>query len=166
MPLVLVLVLQLLLATVTGAPAAPPTASPLPRGAALFAHTGLVVEAWVNDADLQRGDLGDLSDFFASGFTPTFYGAPWWAPVMMADPRATGWSMSTVGSARFNVSPPPGAAVLTTNQTGHRDQLVSICLGDEDQYNTSTVTAWQSWAELAHAQEPGAIIHTNQWLGE
>jgi hypothetical protein len=152
-------------ATATAPLPLPPASAP--RGAQLFAERGLLVEAWVNDADLARGDLGDLDDFFESGFLPTFYNVgSWWGAAIMADPRAGEWSIASVGEARYNVPPAAAARLLSANQSARAADLASLCLGDENQYNRSVVEAWAAWAALAHAQVPRAAIHTNQWLGE
>ncbi len=162
-------VFAMLLLTAAGLSRAP--APPSSRGAQLFAERGLLVEAWVNDADLTRGDLGDLDDFFESGFVPTFYATgSWWGPDIMGDPRASEWSLASVGEARYNVPPVPGnegsPRLLSANQSTRASDLASLCLGDENQYNRSLASAWAEWAALAHTQVPRAAIHTNQWLGE
>ena len=138
-----------------------------PRGAQLFAERGLLVEAWVNDVDLARGDLGDMDDFFESGFVPTFYGTgSWWGKQIMADPRASEWSIASVGEARYNVPPASGAQLLSAKQSVRAADLASLCIGDENKYNRSLAAAWAAWAALAHMQAPRAVIHSNQWLGE
>ena len=78
----------------------------------------------------------------------------------MADARVQQWSVAN--DRHYSVMPAAGASVLSPQQAAAQDQLVSMCFGDEDQFNTTVIAAWAAWAELAHAQIPNVIIHTNQ----
>ena len=150
----------------------PLQAAAAPRGAQLFREKGLQIEAWVMGSELFGGggsaadrEIG-RSNFFDSDFTPTFYNPPYWSPGLMDDPRASSWS--TASDRKYNAAPPSSnATVLTPDQAPRAASLRSICFGDEEQWNaTRLLPAWGAWAALAHAQVPGAIVHTNQWLGE
>jgi hypothetical protein len=82
----------------------------------------------------------------------------------MADPRSSQWS--TAADRKYNTMPNASSPVLIPVQAARSADLVSICFGDEEKWNASRLPAWAAWADLAHAQVPHVIIHTNQWLGQ
>lgn len=91
-----------------------------------------------------------LSNFFDSGFTPTFYMPPYFDAKLLADPRAQFWSVAN--DRHYNEAPAAGAQVLSAEQAAHARTLTSLCLGDEDQFNQTIIDAWGAWTRLAHEQ--------------
>jgi len=69
----------------------------------------------------------------------------------MSDSRAGPWSLA--GDNRYSTPPlNASSSVLTAEQKGAKDTLVSLCIGDENMFNMTTVAAWAAWSRLMREQ--------------
>ncbi|MFC5403160.1 Ig-like domain-containing protein [Cohnella soli] len=139
----------------------------LSRASRVLIDKGLQMQTWMPTEDTGR-KYASQKEWENSHFTTaTFYESPWFNETLFNSVDGMQWSfvMGEFGGGGLNSGPPvevKNNGYLTAQQLEHVDDLVTVSIGDEQNYSPDIVKAFAEWFQVSHDKYPDVLVHSNQ----
>jgi len=148
------------------------------RANRIFIKHGLQLQCWVATDNFDLGGKAgqpayvmNPDDWKLTGFTaPTFYGPPLINTSYFEKFPNSQWAISKapygehLNRAPNDVEKKEG--FLSADQKARLDKLITICFGDEENYNYQNVKDLKEWYNIARKFYPDALVHNNQFANQ
>lgn len=138
----------------------------LSEGNRIMMEKGIVLQAWVPASDSGERCI-PADELKQLGFGPSYYESSMFNAALHTAYPDFLWGLAQApkggGSSSFE---PSGEEWMTPEQLQYADNLVSVCIGDENAYSDEQVLIFKHWFDDFRSRHAGVLMHSNQWCNQ